>query len=269
MSFSLYEKNGLTVLHSDLLSDLPHGFSTRLGGVSPAPWDSLNLGVGRGDQIENVQENFRRYCEVLGTNSRRVVLSKQVHEANVRLVTEEDCGKGLWSERDYSSVDAMITNTPNIPLVVFSADCNVILFYDEKHQAIGAAHAGWRGTALGIVRNTVEEMHRHFGSEYQDLRAVIGPAIRQCCFETDADVPTALRNALGTAVDPFMSYNGIKWHIDLQQINALWLEQCGLTKIDICPYCTACRQDLFWSHRKVGNARGAQIAMISLEEKNA
>ena len=155
MSFQTHEENGLVFLTSDILSGVRHGFSTRKGGVSAAPWDTLNLGVGRGDDIEHVRENYRRFCAAIGTDPRRCVLSKQVHEANVRLVTDEDCGKGLWRDRDYTSVDAFICNTPDIPLVVFSADCNVILLYDPVHHAIGAAHAGWRGTALGIVKKTV------------------------------------------------------------------------------------------------------------------
>ena len=100
MAFHDHTENGITVLQSDLLcGSIRHGFSTRTGGVSPAPWDSLNLGVGRGDDLANVQENFRRLCGVLGLSHQRAVLSKQVHEDNIRLVTEADCGKGLHQRR--------------------------------------------------------------------------------------------------------------------------------------------------------------------------
>ena len=264
MSFQTHEQNGLVWLTSDILGGVRHGFSTRKGGVSVPPWDTLNLGVGRGDDLENVRENYRRFCAALGTDPTRCVLSKQIHEDNVRLVTADDCGKGLWRDRDYTSVDAMICNTPEIPLVVFSADCNVILLYDPVRRAIGAAHAGWRGTALGIVKKTVEQMTAAFGCDPADLRAAIGPAIGQCCFETDGDVPVALRDALGADVEPYMTWNGSKWHIDLKSVNALWLRRAGVEQIDRSDLCTACRQDLFWSHRKVGQARGSQIAMICL-----
>ena len=149
MSFET-NRSGALLWHTSTLFDagaVCHGFSTRPGGVSPAPWDSLNLGVGRGDTAENVQENFRRFCAAVGADPMRVVLSKQVHEPNVRLVTGADAGKGLWRERDYQSVDAMICNTPNLPLVVFSADCGIILLHDPVHAAVGAVHAGWRGAA--------------------------------------------------------------------------------------------------------------------------
>ena len=263
--FTQHTDNSITYLRADSLEGVTHGFSTRLGGVSPAPWDSLNLGVGRGDTMENVQENYRRFCAVLGTDDRRAVLSKQIHEDVVRHVTEADAGKGLYRDRDYSSVDGMVTNVPHLPLVVFSADCNVILLYDPVNRAIGACHAGWRGTALGIAKKTAQEMVRLFGCNPANIRAAIGPAIGQCCFETDEDVPAALREALGAEVEPYITWNGTKYHIDLKAVNALWLRKAGVETIDICDHCTACRPDLYWSHRKMGDARGAQIAMISLE----
>ena len=263
--FTQHTDNSITYLRSQALEGVAHGFSTRLGGVSPAPWDSLNLGVGRGDTMENVQENYRRFCAVLGMDDRRAVLSKQIHEDVVRHVTEADAGKGLYRDRDYSSVDGMVTDVPHLPLVVFSADCNVILLYDPVGRAIGACHAGWRGTALGIAKKTAQEMVRLFGCEARNIRAAIGPAIGQCCFETDEDVPAALREALGAEVEPYITWNGTKYHIDLKAVNALWLRKAGVEKIDICDHCTACRPDLYWSHRKMGNARGAQIAMIALE----
>lgn len=261
------EKNGLTILQSDLISGgAAHGFSTRKGGVSPAPWDSLNLGISRGDDMANVRENYRRFCAAVGVDDKNVVLSQQTHGDTVRRVTVEDRGKGLWRDRDYTGVDGLITDVPHTPLVIFSADCNVILLYDPVRKAIGACHAGWRGTASGIAAKTVREMTNAYGCEPKNIRAAIGPAIGQCCFETDSDVPDALRAALGNAVEPYMDWNGRKWHIDLRAINALWLRRCGVTAVDVSDLCTMCRQDWFWSHRAVGNDRGAQVALISLED---
>ena len=266
MSFLAHEENGLLIKTSTVLSGVRHGFSTRTGGVSPAPWDSLNLGVGRGDDMDRVRENYRRFCAVLGTDEHRAVLSKQVHEDNVRHVTAEDCGKGLFRERDYTSVDAMITDTPDIPLVVFSADCGIILLYDPVRRAVGAAHAGWRGAAAGIVYKTGRRMQETFGTDPRDLQAAIGAAIVPCCFETDADVPRALRDALGREAEPYITRRGQKGHVDLKGVNARWLEKAGVTQIDVCPDCTACRPDLYWSHRKTGLQRGEQAALIALKE---
>ena len=266
MPFRSHEKQGLIWLTSESL-DLPglaHGFSTRPGGVSMPPWDSLNLGISRGDDIASVQENFRRFCLAVGADVQQVVLSRQVHEDNVRLVTAADAGKGLWRQRDYESVDAMICNTPGIALSVFSADCGIILLYDPVQRAIGAVHAGWRGVASGLVKKTALEMVRHFGTDPSDLRCAIGAAIGPCCFETDDDVPTALRQAMGEAAEAYIEQRGNKWHIDLKELNALWLRSIGVQYIDICPHCTACRPDLYWSHRKMGESRGVQAAMIAL-----
>ena len=135
--FHTETKNGVTFLTADPLRDggVLHGFSTRLGGVSPAPWDSLNLDDRRGDDPANVRENFRRLCAALDMDVRRAVLSRQVHRDDVRTVTAADAGKGLWTPRDYDSADALITDVPGLPLVVFSADCNVILLYDPRRLA--------------------------------------------------------------------------------------------------------------------------------------
>ena len=268
MSFLTHTTENVLWLSSSLLdSGVRHGFSTRLGGVSPAPWDSLNLGISRGDSMENVRENYRRFCAAVGVAPERTVLSQQTHSENIRLVTQSDAGKGLLLPRDYTEVDALITDCPNLPLVVFSADCGTILLYDPVRRAIGAVHAGWRGVAMGIVAKTALKMHDVFGTEPRDLLCAMGPSIGPCCFETDDDVPAAMHGALGGEADPFMTRQSKKWHIDLKGINAHWLRRLGVEKIDICPHCTACRGDLYWSHRRLGNARGAQAALVSLEER--
>ena len=266
--FHTHTKNDLVWLTSDVLENdaVTHGFSTRKGGVSPAPWDSLNLDDRRGDDIANVQENFRRLCAALDTDVQRAVLSRQVHRSDVRRVTAEDCGKGLWRPQDYDSADGLVTDVPGVPLIVFSADCNVLLLHDPVRHVIGAAHAGWRGTAAGIAGKTARVMGEVYGCRMEDIRTAVGPAIGQCCFETDGDVPAALHAALGDEAEPYITWNGRKYHIDLKAINALWLRKSGVTQIDVSGDCTACRTDLYWSHRKHGGERGSQIAMISLED---
>lgn len=263
MPFDTHEQNSLIWLTSPLLAGVHHGFSTRLGGVSLPPWDSLNLRTGCGDTPEALGENYRRFCAVIGADAERVVLAKQVHETTVRIVTAADAGKGLWRERDYTA-DALITNEKNLPLAVFSADCGILLLHDPVTGAAGAVHAGWRGCAGGIVEKTVREMERAYGANPTDIRAAIGPCIGQCCFETDGDVPAAMRAALGAEAEPYLESRGIKWHVDLAGLNRQWLLRSGLspTHIDVCGLCTACRPDLFWSHRKMGEARGVQGAMI-------
>ena len=270
MGFVQRERDGLVYFAAESLSaqkGFVHGFSTRLGGVSTGHLASLNLrgSAPSGDSREHVEENYRRLCRALDLPAERMVLSHQVHTDQVRLVTEADAGKGLWCPRDYDA-DALITNVPGLPLAVFSADCIVILLFDPVGRAMGAVHSGWRGTALGILRKTVEEMNRAFGTEPGNLLAAIGPGIGTCCFETHDDVPQAMRQALGDAADAFIAPRGEKWTVDLKGINRLWLERTGVPsgRIEISPLCTACRTDLFWSHRRMGNARGVQCAVGAL-----
>ena len=268
MPFQQHEQTGLVWFTADVLNDVPHGFSTRKGGVSPAPWDSLNLRPGQGDGPEKLRENYRRFFAVLGLDETRAVLSQQTHTANIRTVTAEDAGKGLLRPRDYTDVDALITNVPGLPLTVFSADCGTVLLCDPVHQAIGAVHAGWRGCAAGIVEKTVAAMGAAYRSRPADLLAALGPCIGPCCFETDGDVPEAMRAALGAIANAYITVKGPKFHVDLAGLNRQWLLHAGLLpeRIEVSGICTACRPDLFWSHRKMGDQRGVQVAVISLKE---
>ena len=269
MAFETHEQQNLLWLTSPLLSGVTHAFSTRQGGVSVPPWDTLNLGLDLGDDPAAVRENHRRFFLSAGADVSRAVLSKQVHETTVRRCTSADAGKGLELERDYTA-DALITNEPNLPLTVFSADCSVILLHDPVQQAIGAVHAGWRGCAAGILEKTVQAMAESFDSRPENLLAAIGPCIGQCCFETDHDVADAMIAALGAEDSaPYLERRGIKWHVDLAGLNRQWLLRAGLTPehIDVCGICTACHPEWFWSHRKMGSARGLQVAMITLPKE--
>ena len=266
MSFETHTREDLLWLSSSVLDGqaVRHGFSTRLGGVSPAPWDSLNLGLSRGDCTENLRENSRRFCAAVGTDWQRTVISQQTHSQNIRVVTQADAGKGIVCPRDYTDVDAMMTDVPGLSLVVFSADCGTILLHDPVRRCIAAVHAGWRGAAMGLAAKTALRMQEIYGTRPEALRAALGPAIGSCCFETDDDVPRAMHEALGAEADPFMTRQGKKWHIDLKGINAHWLRRLGVQHIDICTDCTACMPRLYWSHRKMGNRRGVQGALICL-----
>lgn len=266
MSFVTHDQNELVWFTAPLLDGVRHGFSTRRGGVSPAPWDTLDLRFGCGDAPENVAENYRRLLGAVGVEPERAVLSLQVHRDDVRLCTADDAGKGLFRERDYKA-DALITAERDLPLVVFSADCGTVLLHDPDAGCVGAVHAGWRGCAAGIAEKTVREMIRLLGARPERILAALGPCIGKCCFETDSDVPEAMRtSALGAEAEPYLERRGEKWHVDLAGLNRQWLLRAGVAPdhIDVCGLCTACRPDLFWSHRKMGEARGVQAAVISL-----
>ena len=240
---------------------VPHAFTTRVGGVSTGYLDSLNIGMHRGDAPENVAENYRRLCDAIGFSESKTVLAHQTHSDIVRVVTETDC-PGSLSHRDYPECDALVTHMPGIALVVFTADCTPILLHDPVTGAVGAVHAGWRGTAKGIAAKTVDAMVSAFGCQPGNIRAAIGPNIGQCCFETDGDVPAAMLDAFGPEAGGYIRKKGEKYFLDLKGLNALWLRRSGVTDIAISTECTCCVPHKFWSHRFTGGQRGSQGAII-------
>lgn len=247
---------------------IPHGFTTRQGGVSEGIYASLNLAFGRGDDRENVEENYRRVCDAFPVDINKMVLTAQVHGDHIRTVTEADWGKGLSCPKDYEA-DGLITDVPGTTLVAFGADCLTALLYDPAHRAIGAVHAGWRGTAKGILARAVEAMTEAYGTRPGDLLAALGPCISACCFETNEDVPNAMTAALGGDALPFIREKGEgKFLVDLKGLNALWLTRSGVpeAQIDISPDCTLCKPDKYWSHRYTKGERGSQASLISLPE---
>lgn len=270
MSFQTHDHGGV-VYHTSSILDAPgvtHGFSTRLGGVSEGYFASVNFQKhgSEPDSWENVLENYRRFCGALGTDVQNVVRSKQVHEDTVRHVTGADQGKGIFVPRDYTA-DALVTSEPGLNLMVFSADCIILLLHDPVTRSIGAVHAGWRGTALDLPAKAVREMGRLFGAKPGDVRVAIGAGIGSCCFETHDDVPDAMRTAFGGGVEAYIRPRGAKWTVDLKGVNAWRLREEGVDpgQIDVCATCTACHTDLYWSHRIFGNKRGLQGALIGLK----
>lgn len=246
---------------------IPHGFTTRLGGVSEGIFASLNLGANRGDEPQRVRENYRRVCAALGVDMGKLVFSSQVHGDVVRPVTLADAGRGLDRPVGYEA-DGLITDEPGLTLVVFGADCATILLCDPLRRVVAAVHAGWRGTALGIVSRAVEVMVRDYGCERKEILAAVGPCISRCCFETGQEVPQAMTEALGEEAVPYITeLAGEKYKVDLKGLNALWLKRSGVltTNIDISPDCTLCRPEKYWSHRYTKGERGSQAALISLK----
>lgn len=243
-----------------------HGFTTRLGGVSEGIYASLNLGANRGDDRERVRENYRRLCDALEVDAGRLVFSSQVHGDTVRCVTSADAGKGLDRPVDYDA-DGLVTDVPGLTLVVFGADCLTVLLHDPVRQVAAAVHAGWRGTAAGIVERAVEKMVGQYGCQAEDIVAALGPCIGPCCFETDEDVPNAMTASLGAAALPFLSGGeGGRFHVDLRGLNAMELMRSGVgeEKIHQSRDCTFCRPEKYWSHRYTKGERGSQAALICL-----
>lgn len=262
MSFRIVRQGELEFLTAECISGgVAHAFSTRLGGVSEGHLAALNLGTHRGDAFENVLKNYEILANAVGFRPEDTVFAKQVHGCHVARVGRRDCGDGLVREVTEPR-DGLITNEPNVCLVVFSADCTPILLHDPVTGAIGAVHSGWRGTAQGIVKHAVERMTEEFGTDPANLQTAIGPCISRCCFETREDVPSAMREALGQDAEAAIDVVGDRFRVDLKLLNRVWLERAGVRNIDISADCTCCQPQRFWTHRKVGNARGSLAAVI-------
>jgi YfiH family protein len=242
----------------------PHCFTTRLGGVSEGIFDSLNIAIKEGDTEENVRQNLTILGDALGFTLDNLFSTRQTHSDIVRVVTKSD-HRGPF-HRDYPECDALVTNDPGAALIIYTADCTPLLFHDPVTGAVGAAHAGWRGTAAAIGAKTVEAMVKNFGAKPEDIRAAIGPNIGFCHFETDADVPEAVREAFGSEAEQYILKKGEKYFLDLKAINAMVLRRAGVRHIEISDACTMCSPDVFWSHRVTRGERGSQGAIIRCGE---
>lgn len=268
MSFTQHEKQGLVYHTADHFPShaLLHGFSSRLGGVSEGVLDSLNLGRSRGDTPAHVRENYQRFENALGGSLSSLVMCQQVHSDRVVTVTQEHALPDLYAPTPFEA-DGLVTNVPGLALTVFYADCIPVLLYDPSGQVIAAVHSGWRGTAGGIAGKAVLRMQEDFSSHPSDILAAIGPGICERCFETHEDVPSAMRETLGSHAQPFISpLPSGKFQVDLKGMIVQTLLGCGLLPENIArlDLCTACHPELYWSHRRLGDQRGNQAAVISL-----
>lgn len=274
-----YKSGNHTVplIESPLLQEirgLRHGFSTRKGGVSKEHLSSLNLGFNLGDEREKVLENFRILGSLFEAKPEDFVLTQQTHSVNVRHVGREDRGKGIFRERDYTDVDALMTDEEGVILSAFSADCVPILFYDKGHRAIASCHSGWRGTHGRILARVIEAMQREFFSKPEEIYIAIGPSICKNCYEVSEDVGEAFLDAFPALREetknayPIERVSEEKFHIDLWELNR-WIaleNSIPAENISVSGYCTMERPDLFFSHRYSQGKRGVQGAFIGLSE---
>ena len=267
----LKEKNHVPYIQFKNLSAtgiVKHGFSARKGGVSTGIFSSMNLNFKRGDDPDAVLENYRRMAAALNMRVEDMVLSDQTHTTNVRVITEEDRGKGILRPQDYSDVDGMITNVPGIVLVTSYADCVPLYFVDPVRKAIGLSHSGWKGTVGHIGQKTVWKMHEVYGSEPKDIVAAIGPSICQSCYEVSDDVAEAFRAnfTADEAADILLDKGNGKYQLDLWKANWYVLTDAGILPehLSVTDLCTACHPNLLWSHRKTNGQRGGLSAFLSL-----
>ena len=241
--------NGVVTYTFDALARQPvvAHVSTRHGGVSPAPWDTLNFSVLRGDTRERVTENRRRFAEAAGIDPAHVTHARQVHGTGVAKVDWEQAGETL------DGCDALITDAVGLPLSVVFADCTPVLLYDPVHHALGVCHAGWRGTVNGAAAATLWAMQAAYDSNPADVLACIGPSIGPESYQVGEEVLAMAQTKL-TDADQFFHYpdgNDARPHFDLWQANAGQLTEAGIpfAQIEISGIDTAQHTNDFYSHR--------------------
>ena len=210
-------------------------FSSRLGGVSGPPYDSLNLGLMTDDDPASVEENRRRLCEHVGAEAGRLAMNRQEHAATVRRAeagSRGEPGDGLW------------TDEPGVPMLKLTADCVPVAVARADRAALALLHAGWRGLLEGVIAAGVAALGGR-------ARAVVGPAIGPCCYEVGDDVRGPFTARFGNAV-------AHRRTVDLWSATELALREAGVQEVERFDVCTACTPDLFFSHRRDGGVTGRQ-----------
>ncbi len=236
-------------LHYFRFDELPdngvarHAVFSRRGGVSAAPFASLNMSMSVPDERDRVYANRRRVYGLFGRDTDTVVHAHLVHGADVARVTQAD--NGVWVEH----VDGLITDESGCVLSMNFADCAPVFLYDPRRRAIGLGHAGWRGTVVDLPGAMVRAMNEQFGSDPADLVAAVGPCIGPCCYEVGDEVIDRVRAAFDAPDELLRANGGPRPHFDLPEANRRNLSAAGVSHIELAGVCTACRTDLFFSHR--------------------
>jgi YfiH family protein len=240
-----------------------HAFSTRLGGSSEPPYDSLNLGFGSGDSRACVLRNRVRLGRAIGFLADDLMTLRQVHDNRIIALTE---ASDLSHVRGMPG-DGLITNRAHLPLAVITADCFPVVLMAQSLPAVGILHAGRKGTAAGIVPAAIARMGTEFGVSPTALFAAIGPGIGRCCYEVDDASAEAFRSQFGPDAQVYWPSRAGHLYLDLQQAISLQLRAAGVlsTQVWSANLCTACHPEWFYSYRRDGPHSGRMLNVVMLE----
>lgn len=257
--------SGLTLVLSPLLknvSSMVHAFTTRLGGNSPSPLDSFNLGRHwtTDESRADAMQNRRILCDVLAIDANKLSVPGQQHTSNIQVLDDAPAQPG---PHHYPGIDAIATSKSQNPILLHFADCVPIMLVDSKKEKICVIHAGWRGTAGSIVSKSVKLMVEQLDCRPSDIKAAVGPAIGSCCYETGADVVEQLNSTVQNH-DSLTRFIDERPFPDLKAYNAMQLLDAGVEDIDVSNWCTACHPEIFYSHRQSGGSTGRQGALACL-----
>ena len=252
------EQNGIRYYQFDTLN-VRHAFFSRRGGVSPNPWNSLNVGGSVGDDIENVRTNRIRSFRALNCEPETMFDVWLVHSTDVvhaETPTPED--------GSVQKADIVLTDRAELTLYMRYADCVPILVYDPVKDAIGISHAGWMGTVKDVAGVTIRAMQERYGSKPSDIVACIGPSIGPDHYEVGEDVIQQAIQLFAKDSDQVLHPHDKSIHFDLWKANQLLLQRAGVRQIEIAGICTACHTEDWFSHRAEKGKTGRFGALISL-----
>ncbi len=258
---SFHEHNGLRYYRFEIFSNaVTQAVFTRRGGVSSAPWHSLNLGGSVGDDPAHVAENRIRVFNTLGCDPASIhdvwlVHGTDIVYADAPRPIEEPCARA----------DIIFTDNPNVSLFMRFGDCVPILLHDPVKKVIGIAHAGWMGTIRGVVKAAVEGMQSHYGSDSKNIIAGIGPSIGVDHYEVGADVIAQFQEKYNHDADQVLQTRNGSTYLDLWAANAIQLKNAGVEQIQVSGVCTACSLDDWFSHRAEKGKTGRYGALMSLQ----
>ena len=259
-------------------------FATRIGGVSGedknSPLYSLNLGFKeKYDDNKNVVKNYKIIADALGFSVNNIIYAHQKHTDNILICDEKflrDNKNNMLPLPDEYIYDAMLTDIPGVLLTARTADCVPVLFRDEEHNAVGAAHCGWRGTLNKLQAKTALKMREIYKTDLSKLKIAIGPCISECCYEVSEDFYKNFAGIHGERVKKYFRRDDRprlsaeqKYMCDLKSINKMLLldlPEIGENNIEISQNCTYCEEDLFFSHRRQGEYRGSHAAFIGIKK---
>jgi len=238
-------------------------FTTRKGGVSAPPYDTLNLGnpgAGSGDDPARVDKNRAMLADALGIEPDAMKTINQVHGTDVYTLVSSD------SRRPVKGYDALITKVKGAALCILTADCVPVLIYDPVSGCAAAVHAGWAGSVGKIAGKAVEAMVQAFGARPSDMLAAIGPSIGPCCYEVDEKVIDPLRKSFSDWTGMVNPGRDGRWLLDLWETNRVALLKAGVSPVNISVMgvCTACNDDKFFSHRKSKGKAGRMMGVVMI-----
>lgn len=238
-------------LVSDLVSDLEHFFTTRETVICDKSNDES-------EYQSEILQNKKDICKFLGINDKFLISPNQTHTSHVEIV---QINKSVYPE-----TDALILDNKEQAVFLNFADCTPVILYDKEHNIGAIAHAGWKGTAGRIVQKTIKKLTEEYNSNPESIYAIIGPAISDCCYNVGEDVFNKLKNSVSDIKNLYEIKNN-EIFVNLKEINKKQILDINIPEqnIDICPYCTCCNNDLFFSYRKENGTTLRHSAVIKLK----